>query len=242
MPLLEEEYPKEAPFKIFRRLLAMWKLHLQQVLFGSHCAEECDCASGWQRVFRKGDVLNAPPRQGDRKRLRAPAGDHAEMPRVPRKAPRTHHGQSNANITSETTDLAQNPYRSGYTRLETTSITHKRYESLPRGTPPSQAGPLLDTGSFNLSFDTQRALGFYCVTDHRLNRRVCKIVSVDSRGATRKMNTLVQKGTCGKLGGVQNCFQSISVSCFDWLCHYRLLWAKSNLSSSDKALLSFPTL
>ena len=203
-PDLENEYPTEEPFKIFRRLEAMWKLHLQQLRFGSHCAEGCDCASGWQRVFKKGDVLNAPQRRGERKRCRQPAEESDEMPRVPRKASRAHLSGCTADNASEITDCAHNPTAptlQPHQNDDTSSINSKRHEIVSRNRLSDQT-----TEPFIISFDAQLPLGFCCVTltKPHPDSLVCEIVSVDPRGEAKKKNRLVQKGTYGKLADVHN--------------------------------------
>ena len=176
----------------------MWDLHYKALNFGMTCKESCDCAAGWIRVFRRGDVYGKTKEKSNTKKARKQP-EPEERNVIPRKRSRT-----DASI-EDSTSVQSNPAPPQKKPAFALKSSQLQKNAAGRGSVPASASAHLSSGKvsaclrpYRVAYNVLQPLGFYCVTRTIAGRQVCVLTSICPTGQSRQRNPLIQEGTCGK--------------------------------------------
>ncbi|KAL7581018.1 hypothetical protein ACA910_005827 [Epithemia clementina (nom. ined.)] len=175
--LLRDEYKNDLPSEILHRLCEMWRKHERTLNFGTECSENCECSTGWESVFNKGQTPDEI--------------SLASLQTTAQESPMLH---------SDPVHCSSDKERNEKSAMVASRSVHDLWDGscIIQKAQGKRGGFLGDAGGrveYVATFDTSEPMGFYFVNKTENDGTMqCKVESVCPKTAKNR-DDRIQKGT-----------------------------------------------
>lgn len=204
---------------------------MKSLNFGIRCKSSCNCAAGWIRVFRRGDVYGVHKKKVSKVQRQL---EPEEKNVIPRKRSRAdaddspENGGANSDLPegvpptkkAATGGGGPRPFSLKTPRLQAVAAAGR--SAAPVRVPPT--AHVATMSSYRVVYDASQPLGFYCEARVVAGKRVCIVTSVCPSGQSRQKSPLVQEGTWSKPRNLRKLQGHVQVELYSLSLSFRLIF------------------
>lgn len=170
VPLLQQERPEERASKQLERLLAMWRIHQKQRIFGLQCKDGCCCLQGWETSFAKGALPGEYQSNAS-----AQECSHYTPGVVPKKR-KVVQNANDSSLAMKEKNWDESHLAQGLQPSVCRPTDHARPSTcIDRSDNQKPLDKPTERQPYAIEFDCIKPLGFYCVTETK-PRKYCKVM------------------------------------------------------------------